>query len=239
MLKKSVLLAILLAFAFTAVQAQKKGGHEFDPVKRAEKQTAMMTEKLGLSNDQVVKVKAINLKYAEKAKADFANKDAGDKAKMKEAHKAMRTEQQAELSKVFTKEQAAKWEQIKAERQGQGRGKMGGRPSDPTQRAERETAMMTEKLGLNADQAAKIKAINLKYAEKARANHDAANPSDDKSKKKAANRDLRKAHNAEISKVLTKDQAAKWEQMKAEQKAKRGEHGKQKGKPDKEGLKKG
>ncbi len=244
MLKKSALLAILLAFFFTAAQAQHKGGHDFDPTKRAEKQTANMTEKLALSADQSAKVKEINLRYAEKAKAQFANKETGDKAKMKEAHQALRTEQKAELTKVLTQDQAAKWEQMKADHEGKGKGKGrgkgkgAGRDFDPAKRAENQTARMTEQLGLSADQSAKIKAINQQYAEKAKADHD-ANAGVEKGKPKGDNKDLRAEHDAEVKKVLTKEQAAKWEQMKAERKGQRGERGKGKGKSEKQELKKG
>lgn len=244
MLKKSAFLAILLAFVFTAAQAQKKGNHDFDPAKRAEKQTAMMTEKLALNADQSAKVKEINLRYAEKAKAQFANKETTDKAQMKAAHKAMRTEQKTELTKVLTKEQAAKWEQMKAERKGKGpkgKGKGPGRGFDPAKRAEMHTARMTESLGLSADQAAKIKAIHLKYDEKAKAAHD-ANAGADKGKMREAQKTIRTERENEIKQVLTKEQAAKWEQQKAErraeQKAKRGNKA-PKGAPGQKQLKPG
>lgn len=242
MLKKSAMLAILLAFVFTAAQAQHRGGHDFDPAKRAEKQTAMMTEKLGLSADQAAKVKDINLRYAEKAKAQFSNKEGADQAQMKQAHKALRSEQNAELTKVLNKDQAAKWEQLKAERKdgkGRGKGKGAGRGDfDPAKRAEMQTARMTEKLGLSADQAAKVKAINLRYAEKAKADH-AANAGADKSKMKEAHKAVRAEHDQEIKQVLTKDQAAKWEQLKAEHqdgKGKKGPKGR-KGEPREKQLK--
>lgn len=235
MLKKSAMLAILLAFVFTAAQAQHRGGHDFDPAKRAEKQTAMMTEKLGLSADQAAKVKEINLRYAEKAKAQFSNKSETDKAQMRQAHEALRSEHDTELTKLLTKDQAAKWEQLKAERKdgkgkGRGEGRGPGRDFDPAKRAEKQTARMTEKLGLSADQAAKIKAINLKYAEKAKADHE-ANAGADKSKMKAAHKANRAEHDKEIKQVLTKDQAAKWEQLKAEHKNRKGQKG-PKGKKD-------
>ncbi|MBK9014066.1 MAG: DUF4890 domain-containing protein [Saprospiraceae bacterium] len=123
-LLKSVLMVFLLTVGFGAAQAQKKGGHDFDPAKKAEHQTAMMTEKLALTESQAAKVKDINLKYAQKGKAAHdankaaraANKD-GDKAKNKEARQALRTEHTAELRKVFTAEQYKTWEQMKADRE--------------------------------------------------------------------------------------------------------------------------
>jgi Spy/CpxP family protein refolding chaperone len=227
-LMKSALLTLLLATVFTAAQAQRGGGPDKDPADRAEHQTTKMTEKLGLSADQVTKVKAINLKYAEKAKA---NRDA-DMAKNKDAREAMRTEHDAELSKVLTKEQAEKWKTMKSDGKGKEMKahKGGGRDHDPADRAERQTAKMTEQLGLNADQTVKVKAINQKYAEKANA---------DREKNRAAHEALRTEHDKELGKVLTKEQAAKWEQMKAERQDKKGEHGKRGGKHDKSGLKRG
>jgi Spy/CpxP family protein refolding chaperone len=220
-LMKSALLTLLLATMFTAVQAQRGGGPDKDPADRAEHQTAKMTEKLGLSADQVTKVKAINLKYAEKAKA---NHDAA-KAKNADAREAMRTEHDAELSKVLTKEQAEKWKAMKPDGKGKEmKGHGGGGPDkDPADRAARQTAKMTEQLGLNADQTAKVKAINEQFAEKAKASHEANKG--DKAKDKAAHEALRKEHDAALAKVLTKEQAAKWEQQKAERGDKKGKGG--------------
>jgi Spy/CpxP family protein refolding chaperone len=227
-LMKSALLTLLLATVFTAAQAQRGGGPDKDPSDRAEHQTTKMTEKLGLSADQITKVKAINLKYAEKAKA---NRDA-DQAKNKDAREAMRTQHEAELSKVLTKDQAEKWKAMKPDGKGKGTkgNKGGGRDKDPADRAERQTAKMTEQLGLNADQAAKVKAINEKFAKQANA---------EREKNRASREALRTEQDKELGKVLTKDQAAKWEQLKAERQDKKGEQGKRGGKPDKSCLKKG
>jgi len=123
-LLKSVLMAILLTVGFGAAQAQKGGGRDFDPAKKAERQTAMMTENLALTESQAAKVKEINLTYANKAKAfqdankaeRATNKD-GDKAKNKAAKQALRTEHTAEIRKVLTPEQNKTWEQLKADRE--------------------------------------------------------------------------------------------------------------------------
>ena len=241
-LLKSIIMVLLLTAGFANAQAQGKGGRDMDPAKRADKQTTMMAEKLGLSADQTVKVKAINQQYAEKAKATFGDKEKGEKGQNREAHQALRTEQNAELSKVLTKDQAAKWEQMKADRKGEGRGegkaKGAGRDFDPAKRAEQQTDRMAQELNLNADQTAKVKAINQKYAEQAKAAHE-AKADGDKGKTKGANKDLRAQHDAELKKVLTKEQAAKWEQLKSERKGQRGDRDKQKGKSNKSDLKKG
>ncbi len=235
-------MVLLLTAGFANAQAQRQGGRDMDPAMRAEQQTDRMTKNLGLSDDQIVKVKEINLRYAEKAKAAFADKKKGEKSQNREAHQALRTEHQAELSKVLTKDQAAKWEQMKADQKGEGRGqgkgKGAGRDMDPAKRAEHQTDRMTQELGLSADQTAKVKAINQKYAEKAKAAHE-AKPDGEKGKLKGANKDLRAQHDAELKKVLTKEQAAKWEQLKSERKGERGDRGKQQRKSSKSDLKKG
>jgi len=125
---KSILMTLLIVAGFTTMQAQKQAKHDFDPAKKAAHKTAMMTEKLSLSESQATKVKDINLKYAQKMKAAHdANAD-GDKAKKHEASKGLRTEQMNELRQVLTAEQWNAWEQMKKERKGKhgrkGKGKV-------------------------------------------------------------------------------------------------------------------
>lgn len=214
-LKKSALLIFLTTVGLAAAQGQPRDGHDFDPTERAARQTERMADELGLSAEQAAKVKDINLKYAEKAK-DKHDAKAAEKDKDKAEREALRNEHDAELKKVLTKEQAAKWEQNKSERkEGKGdKGGPGGRHGKGGHDPAKQTERMTKDLDLNAEQAAKVKAINEKYAEKAK-NGDKA---------------LREEHEAELKKVLTKEQAAKFEQRKAERKAGRGKggHGKHK-----------
>ncbi len=99
-----------------------------------------------------------------------------------------------------------------------------GKDFDPAQKAEKQTTMMTEKLSLSADQAAKVKDINLKYAEKRKAMK--GESKEDRQKNKAAFQQLRTDQQAEINKVLNKDQQAQWEKIQAERKQ---HHGKGKG----------
>ncbi|MCU0345727.1 MAG: DUF4890 domain-containing protein [Saprospiraceae bacterium] len=112
--------------------------------------------------------------------------------------------------------------------------KRDGHDFDPAEHAEHQTERMTEDLGLNADQAAKVKDINLKYAEKAKTQHESK--AADKTKNKSEREALRNEHDAELKKVLTKEQAAKWEQRKAERKEGKGGPGKMKGKQGQQDL---
>ena len=117
---------LFLVFSIN-MQAQPPGGGErpsMDPVKRAEKQTAMMTEQLTLSEAQSVKVQEINLKYAEKSKAMREANTSGDRTAMREQMTALRTAQDAELKTMLTSDQWAAWEKIQAE-QRENRGEWG------------------------------------------------------------------------------------------------------------------
>ncbi|MBK8426981.1 MAG: DUF4890 domain-containing protein [Lewinellaceae bacterium] len=124
---KLAISALLFLVVFTSMQAQPPGGGErpsMDPVKRAEKQTAMMTEQLTLSEAQAAKVQEINLKYAEKSKAMREANTSGDRTAMREQMTALRTAQDAELKTMLTSDQWAAWEKIQAE-QRENRGEWG------------------------------------------------------------------------------------------------------------------
>jgi hypothetical protein len=105
-----------------------------------------------------------------------------------------------------------------------------GKNIDPAQKADKQTTMMTEKLSLSAEQAAQVKDINLKYAEKRKALKGEAKAGQQKDK--AAMQQLKTEQEAEINKVLNKEQQAQWEKIQSERK---GQH-KGKGNGRKAGL---
>ncbi len=110
-MKIKILTAALLLMVTATANAQKEGGRGMDPAQRAQQQTTMMTDSLSLSAKQAEKVKAINLKYANKSKEARSNSD-GDRDKMKASMETIRTEQNAELKKVLTQEQYDRWQTI-------------------------------------------------------------------------------------------------------------------------------
>ena len=63
---RSLLIAACLLIAGTVFAGELDALKNTSPAQRAKAQTAMMKEKLGLSEEQVAKVGALNLKYAEK-----------------------------------------------------------------------------------------------------------------------------------------------------------------------------
>lgn len=117
---KKLFLGLALAAGLIATTAHAQdargGGANITPEQRAERQTAMMTKRLGLSPDQVEKVKAINLKHAQDAQAvRDARKD--EKGAQPGAMKDMKAEKDAELKAVLTPEQFTTWTQMEANMQ--------------------------------------------------------------------------------------------------------------------------
>ncbi|MEA5403960.1 hypothetical protein VB776_13610 [Arcicella sp. DC2W] len=89
---------------------------------RASFQTEWMKEKLHLDSVQVQKVKDINLKYALKNEPIMKSSD-GKLAKFRQL-KANQNEKEAELKKVFSREQFKQYEVIKDELQDKMKEKM-------------------------------------------------------------------------------------------------------------------
>lgn len=89
---------------------------------RANFQTEWMKEKLHLDSVQVQKIKDINLKYALKNEPIMKSSD-GKLAKFRQL-KANQNEKEAELKKVFSKEQFKQYEVIKEELQDKMKEKM-------------------------------------------------------------------------------------------------------------------
>ena len=125
-----VMLSVLLPQVLFA-----QPGRGRSPEQRAQRQTQLMTDSLALSEAQTAKVGEVNLKYAKKMQEIRKSAD-GDYTAMREMMQSMRKEQQTELNKYLTAEQAAKWETIEAqlrERRGRrgGKGKRGKRRKAP------------------------------------------------------------------------------------------------------------
>jgi hypothetical protein len=99
-------LAALVLFSFDA-QAQMDKLKSTTPEERAGAQTAFMKTKLGLSADQVAKVSAINLKYAQKMDPILKGSE-GPIMRMREAE-AINQQKEAELKQVLSSEQFEKY----------------------------------------------------------------------------------------------------------------------------------
>ena len=227
---KRILPTLLLLLATVFVLQAQKLGRNIDPEKMAEKQAAHMTEKLSLDEEQAEKVKAINLKYAELAKAN--------QEKVKAERETMRAERQktqeakkAELKEVLTEEQfaemekmhAARAEKVKMRKEGRhrGRGAHNRKPMSPEDRAAKMTEKMTEKLGLSEEQARELEKLNLDFAQKRQT------IMEENKERRDANREsmqqLKEEQKAAMEKILTPEQMEQLEQEKGKRhRSKRG-----------------
>ncbi len=123
---KKILVSIIAVLAlsfFTSAMAQGPQG-KMTPEARSKKQTEQMKTDLGLTEDQVVKVGEINLKFHKKVQE--ARKEVIDRTQMREKMKPVRDEHIAELKKVLTEEQLKKFTSLMEERRKNG-GKNGQR----------------------------------------------------------------------------------------------------------------
>lgn len=106
-MKKWMMGAVMVLLAAGAAQAQDK--QQRTPDERAEMRTERMVKELGLNADQTEKVKAINVKYAEKMKSVMEERQAAGAKRdgtMMELNKA----RMAEYKAVLTPDQYTKLE---------------------------------------------------------------------------------------------------------------------------------
>jgi len=96
----------------------------------------------------------------------------------------------------------------------------GGRNMNPEQRAEQQTAQMTEKLSLSEAQVGKVREINLKYANKMKEARDAADG--DWSAMRETATAIRAEHDKELQTVLTEEQWVQWDRIRTEWRNNRG-----------------
>lgn len=99
-----------------------------------------------------------------------------------------------------------------------GGGNWGG---DPAQRAEKQTEMMAEKCALSEAQTAKVREVNLRFAQKMK-DFRAANPDADRDAMRAQMQTLRAEQDAELKVFLTDEQWELWQKARAEQRSQRG-----------------
>jgi Spy/CpxP family protein refolding chaperone len=86
------------------------------PEEMAKMETESMNTELKLTADQLTKVEAINLKYAQKMGEMFSQGPGGDFAEMQKKMQEMETQKRAEFSKVLTADQLKKYDAMMEER---------------------------------------------------------------------------------------------------------------------------
>lgn len=199
-------LALFFVFSISAFAQQGEGRHRghHNHEERLEK----MKEELGLSDAQVEQIKALHEKKKaemEKLREEAKEENKEHRAKMK----AHRQEMKTEIDKILTDEQRKKAEALKEEHK------------DPNKRAEKRTEKWKTELSLTDAQASKVKAALVTKMTKMQALKEAAGEEKvNKEERKA----IKTAFETELKSILSKEQFAKYEQIKAEKKAKHKKH---------------
>jgi hypothetical protein len=222
------------------MQAQEKRG--MDVQNRTDRVTAQMTKQLSLSDEQVAKVKVVNAKYAEKMQTLRANTE--DRTQLRPEMEKIRTAQETEIGTYLTKEQSDKWTKIRAEKQGrreESRIKRGERQDaakakghvqtsprqkpmpgkkrgegDYTQKIQKRTVKMKERLNLSDDQAKQIEGIYMDYGAKKQAAYQSGNEDT-----KTTVQQFRKEENKAVNAILTKEQLQMQKELKAQAREKK------------------
>jgi hypothetical protein len=113
MKKCMMLLVVTILFFIQGASAQQANFKTKTPEQRAAAQTSVMKIKCNLDSNQVAKVQAINLKYAEKLDPVFKSEE-GKLARFRQA-KALMDAKDAELKAVLTTSQYKQYLDLKAE----------------------------------------------------------------------------------------------------------------------------
>jgi len=108
---------LLMLFINSVLFAQQGEGRRYnmEPKEFAERQTTQMKDSLELTAEQLPKVEALNLKYAEKMNEARA-KAGDDRESMRSAMMEMIKEKDLELKKILTEDQWTKFEKQRQER---------------------------------------------------------------------------------------------------------------------------
>ena len=115
-MKKLMIAVVSVLLITTSVFAQQR--QRMSPEEMAKRQTEQMIEKLSLTDDQKVKVEAINLKYA-KIQSEMMQADQGDRQARQGEMRKNREAKDAELKEVLTPEQYELYQQLQEQQRQQ------------------------------------------------------------------------------------------------------------------------
>lgn len=111
--KLVVFAVIIMSLSACNVNGQQR--RQWSPEDMAERQTEMMNENLDLSEDQLISVKTINLKYAKEFQ-NSRDEIRGDREKMRTLRDQLKEKKNAELKEVLNSEQFDKYVKLEEER---------------------------------------------------------------------------------------------------------------------------
>jgi Spy/CpxP family protein refolding chaperone len=121
-MKKTLFLTFAALFALVLSVNAQPGGQPPSPEEMAKMETEQMKSGLNLTADQLTKVEAINLKYAQKMGEMFQQGPPSDFAEMQKKMEEIQKAKRADFEKVLTPDQLKKYDQMMEERMKNGPG---------------------------------------------------------------------------------------------------------------------
>jgi len=124
-----LMLTAVLMFTISIVSFAQRGegrGERPSPEEMAQRQTERLTKALELSEAQAQKIEAINLKYIEQAqakRAEMRGQEDVDREAVRAEREKMLEAQKAEMKTVLNETQFAEYEELLANRKGNGKRK--------------------------------------------------------------------------------------------------------------------
>ena len=175
---------------------------------------AVLADTLGLSEEQVTALEALQEAYAADVKALVdSTRTSGDRTDFREKMQALKQDFEADFNAILTDEQKARLEEIKANaaahRKGRGR-------------ADR-IAVLADTLGLSEEQVTALEALQEAYAADVKALIDSTRTSGDRTDFREKMQALKQDFEADFNAILTDEQKARLEEIKAAARERAGE----------------
>ena len=185
--------------------------------KRLDKRMERMTQELELTDAQVPQVRAV-FESSQAQRHEIMQKYKGDREAARTELKALKQSTRAQLEGVLTADQVQKLEQLKKDHKGKRHGKRGKHGKHGHKRFEK----MSAELNLSAEQETQVKAI-MKDARQEREEISSLVGSREEAKPEL--RELGIRTDARIKEVLSDEQDARFDELKAQRKERRGKRG--------------
>ncbi len=208
---KSPLTTIKIALVFVLLlgyqsNAQHKKFNDVSPEEISEKQTALISEKLALSENESKRLKEINLKYATEMKA---LREEGRSRETRQKFEALNHAQNEEVQEILEKDDFEKYLVLKKRMHERMKMKMKEKRIEAKHKANKKKRMrieehkaMMKELNLSDEQKQQLKTIREAYKEK----HEAVRALGRSQETRKKLEELRKAQNEEVKEILNDEQ---------------------------------
>lgn len=218
-MKKFFASALVLALAIGSAQAQKDSTHKHGGKHHSMKEHNTPMQKLKLTPEQEVKMKALRAEFKKEADA-LKNDKSLTPEQMKARREAMHASHKAQMDAILTPEQKVQMEGMKKDwkdKEGKKDGKYKMKEGKEKGRDGQDMKAMQEELNLTADQKERMAKIRADFKTKHEALRNDSTLTREQKKEKM--QELVRAQQEQMKTVLTQEQLNKAKSMKKERPA--------------------